>query len=204
MNAVSASMLSDLIRVVARLFGLTWRIRLTGRTDMAPYPAGPVIYAIWHEHILPIAFLFRGKHPAAIASPSRDGLILSRILEKWTFTVVNGSSSRGGMAAIRESLRLLARGRSLIITPDGPRGPRRTAKSGIAQIATMGKVSVVVIHVKPNQAIRLSSWDRFQIPLPFSHIDFEFQSPLLPLTDESADQFAERIATLMNADGASS
>jgi lysophospholipid acyltransferase (LPLAT)-like uncharacterized protein len=84
------------------------------------------------------------------------------------------------MSAIRESVRTLKQGKSLIITVDGPRGPRRKVKKGISQIASLSQMPVVPVCIVPNRFFRLTSWDKFIVPLPFTAIDMFFADPLLP------------------------
>jgi lysophospholipid acyltransferase (LPLAT)-like uncharacterized protein len=74
----------------------------------------------------------------------------------------------------------LQQGKSIVITPDGPRGPREIAKSGVAQIALLSGASVVPMAALPSSAWRLNSWDRFCIPKLFAHIDVRFRDPIDP------------------------
>jgi lysophospholipid acyltransferase (LPLAT)-like uncharacterized protein len=80
---------------------------------------------------------------------------------------VPGSSSRGGASGLRQLLRLLRQGAIIGITPDGPRGPRRKAAEGVAQLAALAGVPILPCAARTSRRITLSSWDRMAIPLPF-------------------------------------
>lgn len=188
------------LRFIAYTLSTTWRVRISGSAQSLPSPDRHVIYLTWHEHILPMARHFRNRNVAAIASGNRDGMLLSNVLTAWGFTVINGSSSRGGMAAIREAIRELGGGRSLIITPDGPRGPRREAKPGAAQISRLSGKSVVPVSFHPRSAVRLKSWDRFLIPLPFTRLEIRFGEALCMEPDESIESFTARLSAILNKD----
>jgi lysophospholipid acyltransferase (LPLAT)-like uncharacterized protein len=91
---------------------------------MGKYPEKPAIIAFWHGKMLP-AWKFFGSFGAnAIVSQSKDGEILTALLEKWGFRVVRGSSSKGGREALQEIVDIAPKG-YFLITPDGPQGPRK-------------------------------------------------------------------------------
>lgn len=145
----------------------TWRFR---HPDDPGRPYRPLlqheIHACWHEHLLPLTCLFAGQELATLASRDRDGEIVSRVLRRLGYDVARGSSTRGGSAGFRQLARSFSSGRGVILTGDGPRGPRRSLKEGTARIATLTDSSVTVVGVAASSGRRLSSWDRFLIPAP--------------------------------------
>ena len=145
----------------------TWRFR---HPDDPGRPYRPrlthEIHACWHEHLLPLTCLFAGQELATLASRDRDGEIVSRVLRRLGYHVARGSSTRGGSAGFRQLARSFASGRGVIITGDGPRGPRRSLKEGTARIAALTESSVTVVGVAASSGLRLPSWDRFLIPAP--------------------------------------
>lgn len=169
--------------MAATTIGLTWRYRLTGpgapllRTDLAG-TAG--ICCFWHEYLLAGFHFLRRKKVVALISASRDGERLSAVLQRWSYDLIRGSSSRKGISSLRQSVRTLKNGRGLAITPDGPRGPRRVLKPGVAQIARTADVPVIPMVFDIRPGIRLRSWDRFVIPLPFARISVTAAAPLAP------------------------
>lgn len=145
----------------------TWRFR---HPDDPGRPYRPrlahEIHACWHEHLLPLTCLFAGQELATLASRDRDGEIVSRVLRRLGYDVARGSSTRGGSAGFRQLARSFASGRGVILTGDGPRGPRRSLKEGPARLAALTESSVTAVGVAASSGLRLPSWDRFLIPAP--------------------------------------
>lgn len=123
---------------------------------------------------------FSGSGAYAIVSPSRDGQLLSAVLASRGIQTIIGSSNQGGMRALREAVRKIKQGHDILITPDGPRGPRRQLKSGLAQLAQLSGAPVVVVNYRQASYFRLKSWDRFIIPMFFTRVD-EFQKAPLEI-----------------------
>lgn len=138
----------------------------------------PVIFVLWHGRLLPIGFVHRGQGAVGLASLSADGEYISRILQHWGMGIVRGSSSRGGDAAFRELIRVVRAGRSVAITPDGPRGPRERVKPGVIQLAQITGVPLIPIAAAASRAWWFESWDRFLIPQPFAHLHVEYADPI--------------------------
>ena len=145
----------------------TWRFR---DPDDPGRPYRPLlkheIHACWHEHLLPLTCLLAGQELATLASRDRDGEIISRVLRRLGYDVARGSSSRGGSAGFRQLARSFAAGRGVILTGDGPRGPRGSLKEGTARIAKLTGSAVTVVGVAASSGRRLPSWDRFLVPAP--------------------------------------
>ena len=93
-------MKSILLSILVRMLARTWTIRVHGRL-----PTGPSIVAFWHGEMLPVWFSFRALRPVALVSSSKDGSLLSRLLQDWGYTVVLGSSSKGGKEALDQLAR---------------------------------------------------------------------------------------------------
>ena len=111
------------------------------------------------------------RRMAAIVSASRDGGMLARILEHFNVEPVRGSSSRRGGQALREMVSWAERGYDLGITPDGPRGPCYQVQEGVISTAQLTGLPIVPVSYHLNWKIRLKSWDRFQVPLPFARCE---------------------------------
>lgn len=158
----------------------TTRWTLQGAAELAPFAAGhPGVIAFWHER-LPVmpALLLRARRttPALrthiLASRHRDGRFLGEIMRRFGVDVVHGSTARdgqdkGGAAGLRALLAALAGGSHAVITPDGPRGPRRIAAPGVAQLAARAGVAVLPCAGQTRWRIELPTWDRMILPLPF-------------------------------------
>ena len=170
----------------ARLLGLylgfalrTTRWSLEGHEHMAPHAAGaPVVVAFWHERLpmMPMLWLKARQSPEGrnarnrvyvLVSQHRDGRFIGSVVSRFALDVVLGSSSRGGAKGIRVLLNLLSGGDHIAITPDGPRGPRRVAAAGVAQIAALSGVPVLPCAAQTTRHWVLHSWDRMVVPKPF-------------------------------------
>ena len=132
------------------------------------------IGALWHNRLLIFPFVLRRFFPnrrgAALISASRDGDLLADAIERFDFDVVRGSSSRLGASAILQLTDVLASGRDVVITPDGPRGPAYELGPGIIFLAQKSGAPVVPVNMEYSSCWRLKSWDRFILPRPFSKV----------------------------------
>ena len=110
---------------------------------------GNYIAALWHNRLLLISFVlkkfFPQRHGAGLISASRDGDMIADVTRRFGFDVVRGSSSRMGASALLELSEVLSSGRDILITPDGPRGPRQVAQAGIVQAARLASVPIVPV-----------------------------------------------------------
>jgi lysophospholipid acyltransferase (LPLAT)-like uncharacterized protein len=171
---------------LARLLGLylgfalwTTRWSLEGHEHMAPHAAGvPVVVAFWHERLpmMPMLWLKARQSPEGrntnnrvhvLVSQHRDGRFIGAVVSRFALDVVLGSSSRGGAKGMRMLLTLIAGGDHIAITPDGPRGPRRVAAPGVAQIAALAGVPVLPCAAQTTRHWVLRTWDRMVVPKPF-------------------------------------
>jgi lysophospholipid acyltransferase (LPLAT)-like uncharacterized protein len=121
-------------------------------------------------------YLAFGKHRskaglAGLISASRDGAFLAAILQRFGVRPVRGSSSRRGPQALLELTTWAERGYDLAITPDGPRGPCYVVQDGAMSLAQITSLPIVPVSYSLKWKIQVKSWDRFQIPLPFSICD---------------------------------
>jgi lysophospholipid acyltransferase (LPLAT)-like uncharacterized protein len=185
--------------VLGSVLGRTWRFSVTGTREIDPFKDRDrgVIYCFWHEHILPLAYIFRGIGVTAVVSASRDGDRATAVAQRWNHDTIRGSSSRGQVAVVRQCMRALAAGRNVVIIPDGPRGPRQQVKQGAAMIALLTNAPVFPALAVPRSAWRLNSWDRFVIPKPFTRITVDIRDPIHPSQfaggDNRIDLFTRRL-----------
>ncbi|MEJ0017915.1 MAG: lysophospholipid acyltransferase family protein [Acetobacteraceae bacterium] len=171
---------------LARLLGLylafalrTTRWSLDGQEHMAPHAAGaPVVVAFWHERLpmMPMLWVLARQMPEGrsvgnrahvLVSQHRDGRFIGAVVSRFALDVVLGSSSRGGAKGLRILLNLLAGGDHIAITPDGPRGPRRVAAAGVAQLAALSGAPVLPCAAQTTRHWVLRTWDRMAVPKPF-------------------------------------
>ncbi len=140
-----------------------------------------VLIAFWHNQGLFMPFVYFGKFGRIklIVSQSHDGELISSLLRWFGIESVRGSSSRGGVAALREFLKLARSGEdSLVFTPDGPKGPVYQVKDGVAYLALHSDKPLYLLSVTCSRVAELRSWDKFRIPLPFGTATFVCSPPL--------------------------
>jgi lysophospholipid acyltransferase (LPLAT)-like uncharacterized protein len=165
-----------------QIWARTLRFELEDRAGVVDAPPNErYIGALWHNRLLLLPFILRRYLPqrrgAALISASRDGAILADLVERFGYDTVRGSSSRKGASAIRQLGEVIAGGRDVVITPDGPRGPAYVLGQGIIYLAQQSGTEVVPINMEYSSSWRVKSWDRFILPKPFSKVRVIFDRP---------------------------
>jgi len=152
-----------------RLIGPTLRAAVSFE-DGAPASLDmrPMILAFWHSCIFPATYIWRGLQIRVMSSDSFDGEWTGRIIRKFGFVKMRGSSSRGAVRALLGMRRELEQGWAVAFTIDGPRGPRFVAKPGPVLLARATGAPMVAFHIAVEKAWILNTWDRSMIPKPFS------------------------------------
>jgi lysophospholipid acyltransferase (LPLAT)-like uncharacterized protein len=196
--------------------GRTWRVRVVGREALLTRSAGDarVVLTLWHGQMLPILWVHR-QPTGVLISEHRDGEIIARIVSRFGFFGVRGSTSRGGARALLECVQVLRQGADIAITPDGPRGPRHSFAAGALVVAFRAGASVVPIVAHVDRAWRLRSWDAFEIPKPFARVTVRYGVPrtvradsvrevtaLAPAYAAAMQQEMAQVALLARDDGA--
>jgi len=146
----------------------------------------PVIFCCWHNRLASTMACYFGyvrkrsrtAGLAAMVSTSKDGAFLAAILRCFSVQPVRGSSSRRGPQALLELTSWAERGFDLAITPDGPRGPRYVVQEGVMSLAQLTGLPIIPSSINLMSKIQVRSWDRFQIPLPFSRCELWLGKPL--------------------------
>ena len=193
---LAASLLYGLIQLVAA----TLRYRWAKPPEIAPPQTRPFVYCIWHNRLPLCLIMYRrylrrtkqSMRMAAIVSASKDGGVVARILEHFGVQPVRGSSSRRGPQALLELTTWAERGYDLAITPDGPRGPCYVVQPGVVALAQITGRSILPVSYHLSWKIRIRSWDRFQIPLPFGRITMRFGDPI-PVPHEASESEREAL-----------
>ncbi|MCU0945677.1 MAG: lysophospholipid acyltransferase family protein [Rubritepida sp.] len=200
--ALGAMLLARYLRLVAA----TTRWTVHGKDRAAAHAGSPVIGAFWHEQLAlahAVAWNWSGSradtHFTVLVSQHRDGRLIGDVVARLGIGAAHGSSRRGGVAVFREAQRVLAEGRSVAITPDGPRGPRREAQPGVARLAKLARRPVIPVGVAVSRARRLGSWDRMIFPLPFGRGAIVYAAPLSPGAWETEEALRQAISVGMTA-----
>jgi lysophospholipid acyltransferase (LPLAT)-like uncharacterized protein len=191
-----------LVYALVRAVAGTLRYRWDDRSGFFETPKpGPAIYCVWHNR-LPLClkvyygYIRRRNRAAGLAvmvSASKDGGFLTAILECFKVQPVRGSSSRRGPQALLELTTRAERGYDLALTPDGPRGPCYVVQEGVISLAQLTGLPIVPVSYHLGWKIRLRSWDRFQVPLPFSRCEVTLERPVrVPREASDAERKALR------------
>lgn len=134
----------------------------------------------WHGELFMSPQAYRHihkKHAAsAIISQHFDGALIAGTLNLFGIRPLRGSSRKGAQKVLFQAFRSIKEGEEVLVTPDGPRGPRHKISDGVLGLALKSKLPIFVMNFTAEKFWQLNSWDRFVIPKPLSKIDFYIQS----------------------------
>jgi lysophospholipid acyltransferase (LPLAT)-like uncharacterized protein len=170
--------------------GMTLRFEVEGKEyeEEASSAEGPPILAVWHDRIFAGVYFLRGKGLIVMVSRSLDGEYIARCIKRFGFGTARGSSTRGGMEALGEMVDLVQDGSPAAFTVDGPKGPRHVAKLGPCLLSKATGSPMLPFSVEVASFWEVNSWDRLQIPRPFSRARVFFAAPIVVPAD--ADEAA--------------
>ena len=195
LQAVLAALLAAYLRATLRT--LRWRHEGRERAEAVWDAGGPVIVCFQHGRIAlsPACWpLDRAQEPRAMISLSADGAFVARAMEALGFPAVRGgagkASAKGGAGAFRETLRWLKGGGGIAITPDGPRGPAGSMTDGPPLLAKASGAPVLLVGLAARPCVRLNSWDRHAVPLPFGRGAIVWEGPFHVPRDADAEAVA--------------
>ena len=165
-----------------------WRRHVAPETQVLLDSGTPMILCMWHGRM----FFLSGGWPkpprqlGVLSSAHRDGLLVARGARAFGYETVLGSSRRGGVGALRGMSRLLSRGITLVVTPDGPKGPRMRFKAGAVKAAQMTGAPLVALTGSARPRKLFATWDRFCLPLPLARAEIHFGPPIYVPRDADA------------------
>ena len=189
---------------IINALGHTLRWRVDGLHHLESIVAGgrqPVM-AFWHGRILPATFYFRRRGIVVITSDNFDGEWIARIITRFGFGTARGSTSRGGLRAMKQLVRSMREGLPAGFTLDGPRGPARVAQPGAIWLARETGNPVLPFHLEASSHWTMKSWDATQIPKPFSTVALVVGGPLVvpkESPDESLPAYREELERRLRA-----
>ena len=157
---------------------LKWKVEGAGHWDDVIRAGQQPILALWHGRILAGLHYFRDRGIVVMTSQNFDGEWIARILARFGFGTARGSTSRGGARALVQLRRDLTAGHPAAFTVDGPRGPARLAQSGAVWLAGNTGQPILPYHIEADRCWTVDSWDRTQVPRPFSTVAIAIGSPL--------------------------
>ncbi|MDE2334396.1 MAG: DUF374 domain-containing protein [Rhodospirillales bacterium] len=203
--------LAVLVALYLRLALATIRWRLVGWENLAPHlgpepGSGPVVAAFWHEMLPLMPALWQRVHASGararvLVSRHRDGRFIGEVMRRFDLGLAHGSTGtkgrdRGGASAVRALVAVLAHGEHVVMTPDGPRGPRRQAAAGVAQIAALSGAPVMPCAAWITPRIRLPTWDGMVLPVPFARGVLVCGAPIRVGREAAAAELATIAAAL--------
>ncbi len=152
-----------------------------------------VIIAFWHQRLLMMPFLPHQGRVGMLISRHRDGEFIARAVRFFGIDSVRGSTTRGGLSALRGMVRFFKGGANLAITPDGPQGPRHIVQIGVVELARQTGAPILPVTYAASRKKVFSSWDHFIFPLPFSRVVFRWGEPVfVPRNADSRELEAKR------------
>ncbi len=175
-----------------RLIGPTLRVSTSHEENsQETFCQRPLIGAFWHAGIIVATYVFRDCGIRVMSSNSYDGEYMGRIIKKFGFVAVKGSSSRNAVRALLGLRRALEDGWTVAFSIDGPRGPRYEVKPGPVALGRSSGVPMSAFHIAVERAWVLNTWDRLIIPKPFSRVLIRFNT-LIPIPADASDEDLER------------
>jgi lysophospholipid acyltransferase (LPLAT)-like uncharacterized protein len=183
-RAIRPHLVSGILYGLVRLIGSTMRIQIIG----APESYSKTILCGWHGRTFAFANVFRNKGCWVIISQSRDGEMQSRIFGKLGFNIIRGSTGRGGVRALVESIRVLRNGGTMAMTPDGPRGPNGVVQEGVMSMAQRSGAVLLpgAFSCRPRWVFK--SWDKYTVPWPFARGVILFSEPISVPEDATEEE----------------
>lgn len=184
---------------------LRWRVEGLEHYDAIVASGRQPVMAFWHGRILPATFYFRRRGIVVITSENFDGEWIARIIERFGYGTARGSTTRGARKAMVHLVRTMRAGKPAGFTLDGPRGPAGVAQPGAIWLAGATGNPLLPFHLEAASAWTLRSWDRTQIPKPFTRVALVVGEPFevpAEATDEqlrSAREHLERTLTALEA-----
>ena len=148
-----------------------------------------MVFALWHDELFGFPYMRQELPIFTIVSRSKDGDYLARVLEDLTLYPLRGSSSRGGLAVLLRGAKMMReKHMHACITIDGPRGPRHEIKDGALYLAHRAGAHIVPMRAIYASAKKFRSWDRFQLPYPFSRVTLTYADPYRIEAEELTDE----------------
>jgi lysophospholipid acyltransferase (LPLAT)-like uncharacterized protein len=155
------------------------------------------IYALWHCQEILLIFLHRNQKIYALVSKSKDGEYMNRILQRFGYMTIRGSTSTGAAMSVRSLIRCAKQGNSIALTPDGPKGPPRKIKHGITYLAQKASVPIIPIACALSRKLIINNWEPYMVPLPWTKGIVIYGNPIFVTeTDTIEDKSLELENTL--------
>jgi lysophospholipid acyltransferase (LPLAT)-like uncharacterized protein len=187
-----------LIKTIGRT--IRWRVEGWENWEAANANGQLPIYTFWHNQIFLSTYFFRNRRIVVMTSRSFDGEYIARFIQRFGYGAARGSSTRGAVGALVEMTRLARAGSPSAFTIDGPKGPRHVAKPGAVLLASKTGQPILPFAVVPERYWEAkSSWDRLQLPLPFSRALVKIAAPIHVTPQAGRDELETKRGELQQA-----
>jgi lysophospholipid acyltransferase (LPLAT)-like uncharacterized protein len=157
------------------------------------------IICFWHNRIFLGTYFHRDRRIVVITSQSFDGEYIARFIQRFGFGAIRGSSTRGGVGALVEMVRLMKNGLATAFSIDGPKGPVYVAKSGACLLAKKTGQPILPFLVEAEKFWEIKSWDRLQIPKPFTRARFFYTAPIYVAPDAGEEELEKKLEELQQS-----
>ena len=166
---ITLSVIPVMASFCIRLLGKMMNIGTVGgeKVDVFTRKGMPIIIAFWHGRQIMMPLAFRGTSASILISQHRDGEIIATIMKKFGFGAIRGSTTRGGIPALRNLVRAGRHGQDLVITPDGPRGPARQVQMGVISLAKITGFPIVPLTFACSKKKSSRAGMAFKFPYPY-------------------------------------
>ena len=149
------------------------------------------IYIFWHGELLLQSYfrhMIDNSGPIAVMiSEHGDGELIARTMGYFGVGTLRGSSRRNAVKALKEAWTFAENGGNIVITPDGPRGPRHSVADGVVVLSQKLDLPIICQNIRPSKYWQLGSWDKFIIPKPFGTLTYIAGDPF-KVTDMDKDE----------------
>ncbi|MDD5308373.1 MAG: lysophospholipid acyltransferase family protein [Deltaproteobacteria bacterium] len=191
------ALVSLLASLLIRLLRSTWRVSLSG---LLPTGEAPRVFCFWHGRQAGLFAHPRQRSVAVLSSLSRDGDVQARVLTRLGFTVLRGSSSRGGAAGLKGLVAALRDGADAAFAVDGPRGPLHRVKKGALVAARLAGATIVPVSARASRSwIFEKAWDRYLLPKPFARVEIVRGEGIEAPADSSIEDLRARLEAALHA-----
>ena len=187
--------------LLVKTVGRTLKYEVIGGENLeGVVSAGKVpIYTFWHDRIFAGTYFFRDRGIVVMTSESKDGEYIARFITRLGYGAIRGSSTRGGTKALVQMIKAMRSGLAMAFTADGPRGPRYVAKPGPVLLAKKTGQPILPFVVEPLSFWTISSWDRMQVPRPFSRVAVIIGDVIHVDADADDDGMRSRLTELQDS-----
>lgn len=179
---------------ILRLLSLTIRKKVLGAEYAQKFwnCKKNIIVAFWHQRLLMMPFLPHQGKVGMMISQHRDGEFIAQAVKRFNIDSIRGSTTKGGLSALRGMIRYYHAGGNLAITPDGPQGPKYIVQPGVIELARQTGAPILPVTYSASRKKVLNSWDNFILPLPFSQVIYIWGEPILVPFDADKEELEKK------------